>query len=284
VTEDAVRFDDLSLRALLRLALAEDLGDGDVSSRSTVAADALGSATIRAKQELVVAGTETLAPLWEMVDAAVRVELHAADGDRLGQGGALATLRGPVRSLLAGERVCLNLLGRLCGVATLTARYVAAVAGTRAKILDTRKTTPGMRMLEKAAVVAGGGHNHRFGLYDQILIKDNHVDAAGGVAEAVRRARAQRPDMRIEVEARDEAEFRAALEQRADIVLLDNMTHEQIRSCVEAAAGRAELEVSGGVTLDNVAAYAALGVDRISVGALTHSAPCADLHMKLDKP
>jgi len=269
------------LERLLRLALEEDLGDGDISAEATVDEHALGAAVIRAKQSLVVAGMETLGPLWQLVDPAVVVEPHVANGARLAAGDAVADLRGRVRALLAGERACLNLLGRLCGVATLTAKFVAAVAGTKAQIFDTRKTTPGLRALEKAAVLAGGGCNHRLGLYDQILLKDNHIDACGGMAAALAKARARFPGKIIEVEARSEDEFAAALAGGADIVLLDNMTLDQMRRCAERAAGRVELEASGGVTLDRVAELAACGVDRISVGALTHSAPAADLHMKL---
>jgi nicotinate-nucleotide pyrophosphorylase (carboxylating) len=272
---------DSILQRLLRLALEEDLGDGDISARAAIDEQAAGAAEIRAKQPLVAAGLETIAPLWRLVDPDVAIELRAENGARLGPGDVAATLRGRVRSLLAGERTCLNLLGRLCGVATLTAKFVAATAGTNARIFDTRKTTPGLRALEKAAVRAGGGQNHRMGLYDQILLKDNHIDAAGGMVAALRRARATCPDKLIEVEARTEAEFDDAAANGADIVLLDNMTPAQIRRCAARAAGRVETEASGGVSLERVAELAACGVDRISVGALTHSAPAADLHMKL---
>lgn len=269
------------MRRLLALALEEDLGPGDITSEATVAPDARGRAQIRAKQDLVVAGVETLVPLWEMVDPDVTVDVRVDSGAQLRPGAVVAEISGNTRSLLAGERTCLNLLGRLCGVATLTAHYVQAAQGTRAKILDTRKTSPGLRHLEKAAVLAGGGHNHRLGLYDQILIKDNHVDAAGGIGPAVDRARSHFPNAIIEVEVRNESELDEAVAHGADIVLLDNMSLDQIRQAVESVAGRAQLEVSGGVTSDQIAELAATGVDRISCGALTHSAPAADLHMKL---
>ena len=227
------------------------------------------------------AGLEILEPFWDLIDPEVRIEAPVASGQRLAAGGLLATLRGRVRSLLAGERICLNFLCHLCGVATLTAAYVDKVSPHKAKILDTRKTNPGMRRLEKAAVLAGGGHNHRLGLYDQILIKDNHVDACGGVAAAIRQARQEFPQAPLEVEVRNEDELREALAENAPIIMLDNMDLAGIRRCVEIVAGRAELEVSGGVTLDRIADLAATGIDRISVGALTHSVPAADLHMKL---
>jgi len=266
---------------LLRLALAEDLGGGDVTSVATIDPAARGEAAVRAKQELVVSGLRILAPLWELVDPQVQVDIRCADGDRLRRGDVLAVIRGSVRSLLAGERVCLNFLGHLCGVATQTATFVAQVGPHNAKIMDTRKTTPGLRVLEKQAVVHGGGHNHRMGLFDQILIKDNHLRACGGVTPAVQKARALRPDLKIEVEVTNESELREAIAAKADIVLLDNMDIPQVARCVQIAAGKVEVEVSGGITATMIRPLAEIGVDRISIGALTHSAPAADLHMKL---
>jgi len=263
------------------LALQEDLGQGDITSLATIGEQATGLAQVRAKQDLIVSGATLIVPLWEIVDPEVSVVLKAQDGDRLAPGETLAEINGRVRSLLAGERTCLNFLCHLCGIATLTARYVAAVGSRKARILDTRKTTPGYRELDKEAVRHGGGINHRRGLYDQILIKDNHLEAGGGVTAAIEKARAYAPDLLIEVEVRNEDELRAALTAEADIILLDNMNVEQIRRCVEVTAGRARLEVSGGVTLKQIPELAATGVDRISIGALTHSAPAADLHMKL---
>jgi len=275
--------DATHLQRLLLLALAEDVGQGDLTSLATINPESQGSAVIRAKQDLVLAGVEILQPLWELVDPETVIEMHAANGDRLKPKDSVAIVTGRVRSLLAGERVCLNLLCHLSGIATLTARFVEAVEGHRAKILDTRKTTPGIRHLEKTAVKAGGGTNHRMGLYDQILIKDNHIDASGGVGAAVRKAKAYQDGILIEVEVRNEDELREAIEAGADIALLDNMNLEQVRRCVELADNRLQLEVSGGVTLEKAPVLAATGVDRISIGALTHSAPAADLHMKLKK-
>ncbi|MDP8225481.1 MAG: carboxylating nicotinate-nucleotide diphosphorylase [Candidatus Lernaella stagnicola] len=269
------------LHALIVLALAEDIGSGDVTANATISDASEGRAEIRAKQNLVLAGMETLQPVWQAVDPEVQLNVRAANGDRLTPGSIVAVLDGRVRALLAGERTCLNFLCHLSGVATNTARYVEAASGTHVQILDTRKTTPAWRSLEKAAVRAGGGVNHRMGLYDQILIKDNHVDAAGGIGAAIDRVKRLAPGLRIEVEVRNEDELAAALLHGADIILLDNMSLEQIRRAVEVTAGRAQLEVSGGVTLEHIAELAATGVDRISCGALTHSAPAADLHMKL---
>ncbi len=270
-----------NLQQLIALALAEDVATGDITSEATIPAATLGRAEIRAKQNLVLAGVATIIPLWRSVDPDVKIDIRAADGDHLEPKDIVAVVSGKMRSLLLGERICLNFLGRLSGIATLTAAFVRATAGTEAKILDTRKTTPAWRLLEKAAVIAGGGVAHRAGLYDQILIKDNHSDAAGGVGAAIDRARKHAPAMLIEVEVRNHAELVGAIEHGADIVMLDNMSIENIREAVRFTAQRAQLEVSGGVTLDRVAELAATGVDRISCGALTHSAPSADLHMKL---
>lgn len=272
------------LKDLLRLALAEDLGEGDVTSMATIDANARGEAVIRAKQELIVSGLRVLEPLWNMVDPDVKIMLRCRDGDRLAPGETVAVCRGLVRSLLAGERVCLNLLGRLCGVATQTARLVTLAGKGKTKILDTRKTTPGLRLLEKEAVRHGGGYNHRFGLYDQMLVKDNHLRACGGVTAAIRRVRAFRPHLSVEVEVTNENELREAIAEKADVVMLDNMDLAQIARCMEIAGGRVLIEVSGNIQPDVIAALAAIGVDRISIGALTHSAPSADLNMKLTTP
>jgi len=273
--------DPTGLQRLLLLAIEEDLGPGDLTSLATIPPDLIGTAEIRARENLIVAGLETLAPFWNLIDPEVELRILTQNGASLTNGDVLAVVSGRVRSLLAGERICLNLLMRLCGIALQTARFVSAAGNGRAKIYDTRKTTPGWRRLDKAAVRAGGGHNHRFGLYDQILIKDNHHDACGGVGAAISRARAMSPEALIEVEVRNEAELREALAERATIIMLDNMDLDEIRRCVAINDGRAQLEVSGGVTIERIAALAATGVDRISCGALTHSAPAADLHMKL---
>ncbi len=268
------------MRDLIQRALDEDLGAGDLTSRAVVPEDSLATGVVIAKVDGVVAGIDVAAAVFAAVDRELPVELRAADGDRVAAGDEILALRGDARAILAGERVALNLLGRLSGVATLTASYVAAVDGTGTRILDTRKTTPGMRALEKAAVVAGGGTSHRFGLYDAILVKENHVRVAGGVGEAARRALAGAPAgvvVEIEVESLDELD--EALDAGIGRVLLDNMDPDVLRAAVERTAGRAELEASGGITLETARAVAETGVDFISVGALTHSAPALDVSL-----
>ena len=270
---------------LIRMALAEDLGDrGDVTSLSTVASGAIISGQVRAKSAGVIAGLDLFEAVYRQVDPALIVERIAADGDRVTPGTLVCTVTGAGRSVLTGERVALNFLQSLSGVATLTAAFVDAVAGTRAVILDTRKTTPGWRLLEKYAVRCGGGHNHRVGLYDMVLIKDNHIDAAGGITAAVRivRASAVADGLAIEVEVKNLDELREALALNVDRILLDNMTDAQMRQAVAITAGRTKLEASGNMSLERVAAVAATGVDYISVGALTHSAPALDLSMRLE--
>jgi nicotinate-nucleotide pyrophosphorylase (carboxylating) len=268
------------LAELIRRALAEDVGDGDLTTEAVVPEEARARGTVIAKQAGVVAGLEVAAAVFAELDAAVEVSVGASDGDHVAEESELLRLSGPARAILVGERVALNLLGRLSGVATMTSRYVAAVRGTGAKILDTRKTTPGLRALEKAAVVAGGGTSHRFGLYDAILVKENHVRVAGGVHEAARRAIEGAPDgVVVEVEVETLAELEEALQARIRRVLLDNMGPDDLRAAVRLAAGRAELEASGGITLDNVRAVAETGVDYISIGALTHSAPALDVSL-----
>lgn len=268
-----------NVQEILRRALAEDLGWGDVTSECTVALTAQARAVIRAKGECILAGAELVRGLAALVEG-IAVESLSADGSELAPGHVVASLYGPARSLLAVERVALNFLMHLSGVATLTRRYVRAVQGTRARIVDTRKTLPGLRLLQKYAVRVGGGTNHRFGLSDGILIKNNHITAAGGVEAAVRAARQTAPHpLRVEVECRQLSEVEAALAAGADAVLLDNMSLAELRTAVERIAGRALTEASGGVNLDNVRAIAECGVDLISVGALTHSAPASDLHM-----
>ena len=269
---------------LIERALAEDLGAGDVTSESLVPPDARTSARIVQKEPGVVFGLEVAAEVFRAAGAD-RFEPLAAEGEwRDGVPVDVAGIEGPARALLAGERTALNFLGHLSGVATLTARFAEAVRGSGATILDTRKTTPGLRALEKAAVAAGGGANHRLGLDDAILIKENHVAIAGGITVAVSGARAAHPELQVEIECRDLDEVAEALAAGAERVLLDNMDEAQLTAAVERRdreAPDAELEASGGVTLANVAAIAATGVDYISVGALTHSAPSLDLSMLL---
>jgi len=271
---------------IIDLALAEDLGGGDVTSLATIPVGAHAQATIIAKQTGVLSGVDVAGAVFRRVNPMVRFEPRAADGQLLQPGDAVAVVDGLAQSLLAAERVALNLLQRLSGVATLTAAYVAAVEGTKARIVDTRKTTPGLRMMEKAAVRHGGGRNHRFNLTDGVLIKDNHLAAVGGdgperVARAVRLARERAPHpLRIEVEVTTLDELAEALNAGADIVLLDNMDVPMLRRAVEQTANRALLEASGGITLKTVRAVAETGVDLISVGALTHSAPALDLSLE----
>jgi len=260
-------------------ALQEDLGlAGDITSAATIPAGQSSEASIVAREDGVVAGLALARAAFHALDPHIVLTAQAADGQHAEAGTALAHISGNTRAILGAERVALNFLGRMSGIATLTAQYVAAVAGTRAKITCTRKTTPGLRALEKYAVRAGGGVNHRFGLFDGILIKDNHVAAAGGVAAAVEQARAAAGHMvRIEVEVDTLAQLDEALAQGADIILLDNMSGDALREAVSRARGRAVLEASGGVSLETVGAIAATGVDLISVGALTHSVRCLDV-------
>ena len=276
---------DSNTRDLLARALAEDVGRGDVTAEAVVPEGATGTAAITQKEPGVVFGMEVAAEAFRQVGA-MELEAAEAEGEWRDQVPAVvARVGGPARALLAAERTALNLLGHLSGIATLTARFVKAVEGTEVKVLDTRKTTPGLRALEKAAVAAGGGTNHRMGLYDAILIKENHAALAGGVGKAVERARAAQPGMPIEVECRDLDEVRQGLEAGAGRLLLDNMAPGELRDAVAAAreAGEPpEIEASGGITLENVAEIAATGVDYVSVGALTHSAPALDLSMTLD--
>ena len=262
-------------------ALAEDVGDGDVTSLATVPEGTRAVATVTQKEPGVVYGLDVAREAFRQCDAAIEFEPLAAVG-RWRDGGLVLRARGDARALLAAERTALNLLGRLSGVATQTAVHVRAVAGTGVRILDTRKTTPGLRALEKAAVRAGGGHNHRVGLYDEILIKENHAAMAGGVGMAVRQARAAYPDLPLEVECRDADEVREALAAGARRLLLDNMTPEQLTAIAREVGDAARLEASGGVSLETLPAIARTGVHAISIGALTHSARTLDLSLLLE--
>ena len=279
---------DPAVSELVAAALAEDLGDGDLTSDATVPADARGRAKIVQKQSGVVAGLDVAAEAFRQTGAGALDKLVVEGTWSEAVPRQVAIVAGPARALLAAERVALNLLGHLSGVATLTARFVAASRseGGRAVILDTRKTTPLLRSLEKAAVRAGGGQNHRMGLDDAILVKENHIALAGGLAEAVAAARAAHPDLPVEVECRDATDVEAALATGASRLLLDNMDLEDLGAAVAARDASARppvaLEASGGVGLDTVAAISATGVDFISVGALTHSAPALDLSLLLE--
>jgi nicotinate-nucleotide pyrophosphorylase (carboxylating) len=261
-------------------ALAEDLGDGDVTTAATVPADTRARAVITQKAPGVIFGLQAAQATFRSLDPEVTFA-HAVDEGVWRERGDVVTVEGRARALLSAERTALNFLQRLSGVATMAARAVQAVEGTGARILDTRKTTPGLRALEKAAVSAGGATNHRAGLYDAILIKENHAALGGGVGAAVRSAREQAPGLLVEVECRDLAEVDEALAAGAPRLLLDNMTADQLREAVAHVRGRAELEASGGVTLETLRAVAETGVDFVSVGALTHSAPALDLSLLL---
>ena len=276
---------EANISEVVARALAEDVGDGDVTTAATVPENARGRALITQKAPGVIYGLDVAVETFRSLDPSIALEPMVAEGEWR-DGGPVLRIDGSARAILTAERTALNFLQRLSGVATMAARYVEAVSGTGATILDTRKTTPGLRALEKAAVAAGGATNYRFGLFDAILIKENHAAAAGGVGEAVRKAHAYAPGLPLEVECRDVAEVDEALEAGAGIpgfrILLDNMSTEQMREAVERVAGRAELEASGGVTLQTLRAVAGTGVNFISVGALTHSAPALDLSLLLE--
>src|SRR5437867_3771429 len=264
----------------VRAFLAEDVGDGDVTSASVVPEDARLEASLLLKERGVVCGLEVAEAVFRELDPQVAFELLAHDGEETQ--GEVARVSGNARALLTAERTALNLLGRLSGIATLTRLYVDAVADKGATVLDTRKTTPGLRKLEKLAVRCGGGTNHRVGLYDGILIKDNHVRLAGGVAEAVRRVRASGSSLTIEVEAQSLQEVDDALAAGADVIMLDNLDDTAMREAIRRIGGRTRVEISGGVTLDRIRLLAMMGADCVSVGALTHSASAADISLEVE--
>jgi len=271
----------------VQLALAEDIGSGDVTTLATIPENAVARAAMKARAPLVPAGLAFAEAAFRELDARIKVERTANDGQAVKAGQDLLRVTGPARAILSAERVALNFVQRLSGVATLTAQFVAAVHGSRARILDTRKTTPGWRRFEKYAVACGGGQNHRIGLYDLVLIKDNHLAALrheppNAIAAAVKRARAQNPRLKIEVEADTLEQVGQALAAGADIILLDNMNLEQLRQAVAQVGGRAQTEASGGVNLATVRGIAETGVDLISVGALTHSAPAVDIALDFE--
>ncbi len=269
-------------------ALNEDLGRGDITSRATVRSGVNARGSFLAKQDLILAGLEIADLVFGWFDEYIQIESTGADGDEIKADRAFARVTGDAQMLLAAERTALNFLQHLSGIATITRRYVEAIAGTKAKIVDTRKTTPGLRLLEKYAVSVGGGSNHRLGLDDGVLIKDNHLAMAGSIAEAVRRARESTGHLhKIEVEVATLDQVKEALDAKADILLLDNMTPELVRQAAQLVAERERddrrtlLEASGGINLSNVRQYAEAGVDLISVGALTHSAPAVDISFKI---
>jgi nicotinate-nucleotide pyrophosphorylase (carboxylating) len=266
------------IRACIRRALDEDLGDGDASTNSIVPEDAWMRGEIETKQAGVIAGLDVARMTYEELDKRVRFETQVDEGTQASDRQVVATVLGPARALLTGERTALNILGRMSGIATLTCQFVNAVDGTGATILDTRKTAPGLRLLDKLAVRHGGGQNHRMGLYDMILIKDNHIDFVGSLARAVELARSAGHDLEIEVEARTLDDVTVALQLGVERILLDNMRLKDMRAAVKQTGGRAKLEASGNVSLETVREIAETGVDYISVGALTHSAKVFDVH------
>ena len=269
----------IEIVACVQRALDEDIGPGDATTNSVIPAEATMSGQIIAKQAGIVAGLDVAQLALQLLDKSVVFRALVSEGEQVTNRQVLAKLAGSARALLTGERTALNFLGRMSGIATLTRQFVDAVAGTSAVILDTRKTAPGLRAVDKLAVKRGGGQNHRIGLYDMILIKDNHIDFAGSLGEAVRRARAAASSLEIEVEARTLEDVQAALGLGVQRILLDNMTPDMMGQAVTMNGGRAKLEASGNVTLNNIRAVAESGVDFISIGALTHSVPNFDVSL-----
>lgn len=273
---------DDHLKKLITLALAEDIGPGDVTSEATIRPESTSVAVVLAKQDLVLAGLEVGREVFRHLDPGIRFTSRVKDGDRISAGTEVAELSGNTRALLASERVALNLLQHLSGIATLTAKYVEQVKGLPVEVLDTRKTLPGLRQLEKYAVRMGGGKNHRMGLYDMVLIKDNHIKAAGSITKAIDGARrSDHQPLKIEVETKTLDEVREALTAKADIIMLDNMRTDMMREAVKLIDHRTLVEASGNVTLETIRQIAETGVDLISAGSLTHSAPAADISMKI---
>jgi nicotinate-nucleotide pyrophosphorylase (carboxylating) len=273
-------FMNFDLRRIVETALYEDIGSGDITTLATIASDIISQAELVAKEDFVLAGIDVAAEVFKTVDPSISFECLIADGESVAKGDVLAWLKGSASSLLQGERVALNLLQRMSGIATLTSCFVREVEETDAVVVDTRKTMPGLRVLDKYSVRAGGGTNHRTSLYDGVLIKENHIAAAGGITVAIERARIRAPHtMKIEVETTNMDEVTEALAAGADIILLDNMTLDQLREAVQLIDGRAKAEASGGVNLETVREIAETGVDLISVGALTHSAKAVDISM-----
>ena len=268
-------------RDIVRRALAEDVGPGDVTTEATVPASQRARGVFLVKQACVLAGVDVAAEAFRQLEPGIELHFRKTDGDACVVGEEIGEVIGLARTLLVAERTALNFMQRLSGIATRARAFVDA-SGGRITILDTRKTTPTLRVLEKHAVAAGGATNHRFGLYDAVLIKDNHVRLAGGVAAAVARCRASRPDLRLEIEAQSLDEFDQALAAGADIVLVDNMPLEDVREAVRRAAGRTKIEISGGVTLDRIPELASTGADYVSAGALTHSAPAIDISFEIE--
>ena len=271
------------IHKLLQLAFEEDVGTGDVTTQAVLTGDEVGKASAVAKADVVVAGMDVFKEAFLFMDQTIQFIGHCEDGLGVQKGNILAEISGNLSSILTAERVALNLFQRMCGIATLTRRYVDEVKETGAKILDTRKTAPGLRYFDKYAVRIGGGTNHRFGLYDGILIKDNHIEAAGGISHALDRVYRHLPHtLKVEIEVKNLQELEEALIAGADVIMLDNMTVEHMKKAVEIVNGRVPLEASGNVTLTNVKQIAETGVDFISIGALTHSVPASDISLKIE--
>lgn len=270
---------------IIRLALEEDLGSGDLTTNSIIKPESKGRAVLMAKQDLVLAGLPVFKRTFEILNSDTRFESFFEDGQGVSKNEKVCEISAPVQAILKAERTGLNLLQRMSGIATLTQKYAEQVKGFKAKVLDTRKTTPGLRILDKYSVRMGGGYNHRFGLYDGIIIKDNHIQAAGSITKALSVCRESAPHtIKIEIEVEDLEGVAEALQAGADIIMLDNMSLEETKKAVELVKGKSVLEVSGNVSLENIKSIAATGVDLISVGALTHSAPAADLSLELIAP
>jgi nicotinate-nucleotide pyrophosphorylase (carboxylating) len=270
------------IRKIIQAALSEDIGTGDITTQATVNRKKKGRAQAIAKDDFVIAGIDVFAETFQLMDKNIKIKKLIDDGCRAKKGDVIAEVSGRLFYILQAERVALNLFQRMSGIATLTAKYVEAVRSTKAKILDTRKTMPGLRVLDKMAVRIGGGCNHRIGLYDGVLIKDNHIEAAGGITAAVKAQRKILPDnMKIEVETKNMQEVQEALKCGVDIIMLDNMTVPAMKKAVDFVDGRALIEASGNVSLQRIAEIAAIGVDLISIGELTHSVRAADISLKI---
>lgn len=271
------------IRKLIQAALEEDISTGDITTTAVLTGNETGKAKALAKAELVAAGMGVFKEAFFVLDSKLQFTGYYDDGQMVRKGGVLAEISGNLGSILTAERVALNFLQRMCGIATLTRKYVDTIKGTRAKILDTRKTAPGLRCLDKYAVKIGGGMNHRFGLYDGVLIKDNHIAAAGGISKAIARARGRYPHtLKVEVEVKNLLELEEAFTSGADVIMLDNMAVGDMKKAADIINGRVPLEASGNVSLANVRQIAETGVDFISVGALTHSVPAADISLKIE--
>lgn len=268
------------IKKIIKYALAEDIGTGDITTQASVSPTKKGRAIAVAKEDFIIAGIDVFAETFQLLDENTKIKKLINDGRRAKKGDVIAEVSGSLSNILQAERVALNLFQRMCGIATLTAKYVKAVRGTKVKILDTRKTVPGLRILDKMAVRMGGGRNHRIGLYDGVLIKDNHIEAAGDIASAVK-AQRKNPFMKIEVETKNIKEVKEALKCDVDVIMLDNMSVPAMKKAVDFVKGRTLLEASGNVSLKNVAAIAAIGVDFISIGELTHSVRAADISLKI---